>query len=63
MIEIRFKSDQKVRSLLRPAIDLLSLRGDERLIRIFRKRGCVQGECRARHDKLGERLFYAPRRG
>jgi hypothetical protein len=57
MIEIRFKSDQKVRPLLRPAIALGSLRGDECLICIFRKRGCVQGERRARHDKLGERLL------
>ena len=57
MIEIRFKSDQKVRPLLRPAIAPWSLRGDERLIRIFRKRGRVQGECRARYDKLGERLL------
>jgi hypothetical protein len=57
MIEIRFKSDQKVRPLLRPGIALRSLRRDERLIRIFRKRGRVQGECRARHDKLGERLL------
>jgi hypothetical protein len=57
MIEIRFKSDQKVRPLLRPGIALRSLRRDECLIRIFRKRGRVQGECRARHDKLGERLL------
>ena len=57
MIEVRFKSDQKVRPLLRPAIALRSLRGDKCLICIFRKRGRVQRECRARHDKLGERLF------
>ena len=57
MIEIRFKSDQKVRPLLRSAIALLSLRSDECLICIFRKRGCVQGERRARHDKLRERLY------
>jgi hypothetical protein len=57
MIKIRFKPDQKVRPLLRPAIALRSLRGDECLIRIFRKRGCVQRECRARNDKLGERLL------
>ena len=57
MIEVRFKSDQKVRPLLRPAIALLSLRGNECLICVFRKRGRVQGECRARHDKLGERLL------
>ena len=57
MIEIRFKSGQKVRPLLRPTIALLSLRGDESLIRIFRKRRCVQRERRARHDELGERLL------
>jgi len=57
MIEIRFKSGQKVRPLFRPAIALHSLCGDERLICIFRKRGCVQGECGARHNKLGERLL------
>src|SRR6267154_3009328 len=57
MIKIRFKSDQKVRPLLRPAIALRSLRGDKCLICILRKRSCVQGECRARHDKLGERLL------
>jgi hypothetical protein len=61
MIEIRFKSDQKVRPLLRPSIAPRSLRGDECLICILRKRGCVQGERRARHDKLGERLLYAMR--
>jgi hypothetical protein len=44
MIEIRFESDEKVRPLLRSAIALLSLRSDECLICIFRKRGCVQGE-------------------
>lgn len=57
MIEIRFKSDEKVRPLLRSAIALLSLCSDECLICIFRKRGCVQSERRARYDKLGERLF------
>jgi hypothetical protein len=56
MIEIRFESDQKVQPLLRPAIAFRSLRGDECLICIFRERGCVQGERRARHDKFGERL-------
>jgi len=57
VIEIRFKSDQKIRPLLRPGIALCSLYGDECLVCIFRKRGRVQGECRARHDKFGERLL------
>ena len=61
MIEIRFKSDQKVRPLLRPAIALGSLHGDECLVCIFRKRGCVQGERRARNDKLGEGLLCIAR--
>lgn len=62
MIEIRFKSDQDVRPLLRSTIALRSLRGNECLIRIFREGSRVQGKRRARHDELRERLFCAVRK-
>ncbi len=57
MIEIRFESNQKVRSLLCSTIAFGGLRGNECFIRIFRKGGRVQGERRACHDELGECLF------
>ena len=56
MIEIRFKSDQKVRPFLRSAITLWSLGCEESLVCIFRKGGRIQSERRASHNKLGERL-------
>jgi hypothetical protein len=60
VIEICFKSNQKVRALLRSNVTLWCLRSNEGLVRIFRKRGCVQGERRARHNQLGESLVMNP---
>jgi len=56
MIEIRFKSDQKVRPFLRTTITLWSLSSEERLVCIFREGGRIQGERRACHNELGERV-------
>jgi hypothetical protein len=44
MIKIRFESDQKVRPLLRSTVAFRGFRGNESLVCIFRKGGCVQSE-------------------
>lgn len=59
MVEICFESDQKVGAFLRPNVAFWCLRGNEGFIRIFRKRGCVQGERGARHNELGKSLVIA----
>lgn len=56
MVEICFKSNQKVGAFLRPDVTLWCLRSNKGLVRIFRKRGCIQGERRARHNELRESL-------
>jgi hypothetical protein len=61
MIEVRLEPDQKVRSLLCSTVAFLSLRGEERLIRISRKGGRVQRERRACHDEFGEGLLIEMR--
>ena len=60
VVEIRFKSNQKVRALLRPNVTLWCLHSNESLVRIFRKRGCVQGERGACYNELGESLVTNP---
>ena len=57
MVEIRFKSNQKVGAFLSPNVTFWCLRSNEGFVRIFRKRGCVQGERRARYNKLGKSLI------
>ena len=60
VIKICFKSNQKVRALLRSNVALWCLRSNEGLVRVFRERGCIQGERRACHNQLGESLVMNP---